>query len=251
MPSDSQDDPLPLEVSGRVQFTTTCWSVVLEAADPECPGSQDAFAQLYQDYWFPLYAYVRRRGWSPHEAEDLTQDFFVSLLEKKRLRGLEREGGRFRSFLLKSLQNFLTNAWDRAGALKRGGGCVVVPLDTSEAEAHFLADPFTPAPEAGFDRNWAFTLIGNAIQNLERELRAGGKEKLFLHLRPHLQGDSNGRPYAEIALELGMSEGAVKVAVHRLRHRCGELLRAEVARTVDRPEELERELSHLMSVVAS
>ena len=242
---------MPEPTTEPSQFTTTHWSVVLEAAQPESAGGVEAFGRLYRDYWYPLYAYVRRRGRSPHEAEELTQDFFVVLLERERLRGLERGGGRFRSFLLKGLQNFLANEWDRATARKRGGGCAVVPLQEVDAESVFLADPSVLAPEAGFERNWAFAVIAIATQNLETELRAAGKEKLFQHLRPHLQGDGGGRPYAEIATDLGLSEGAVKVTVHRLRQRYGELLRAEVARTVGSDAEVAEELRHLIEIVST
>lgn len=236
---------------GSARFTTTHWSVILEAARPEAPGSVDAFARLYRDYWYPLYAYVRRRGRSPHDAEDLTQDFFSSLLEHQRLRGLDRGGGRFRSFLLKALQNFLANEWDRATARKRGGGCAIVPLDEVEAESRFLADPTQPAPELGFERAWAFTVIELALRNLESELRAAGKGAWFERLRPHLQSDPKGRPYAELGAELGMTEGAVKVAVHRLRQRYGELLRAEVARTVASEADIAEELRHLIATVSA
>jgi len=161
------------------QFTTTHWSVVLEAARPDSPGSVEAFARLYGDYWYPLYAYVRRRGRSPQEAEDLTQDFFVALFDRQRLHGLEREGGRFRSFLLKALQNFLANEWDRATALKRGGGCAISSLEEIDAESKYLRAPSHEKVEASFDRDWAFTLIEHAMENLETELVASGKKKLF------------------------------------------------------------------------
>ncbi len=236
---------------GSARFTTTHWSVILEAACPEAPGSVDAFARLYRDYWHPLYAYLRRRGYSHHEAEDLNQGFLVSLLERDRLRDLERGGGRFRSFLLKALQNFLANEWDRATAAKRGGGQAIVPLDDVNAESRLLADPTQAAPETGFDREWAFTVIDHAMRALAFELRAAGKETLYDHLRPHLQGDRNGRPYAEIAADLGMSEGAVKVGVHRLRQRYGELLQAEVARTVGSEAEIAEELRHLIAIVSA
>lgn len=233
-----------------VRFTTTHWSVILEAACPEAPGSVDAFARLYRDYWYPLYAYVRRRGRSHQEAEDLTQAFFVTLLERERLRGLERGGGRFRSFLLKALQNFLANEWDRAAALKRGGGQFIVPLEDVDAESRYLAAPAGAEAEADYDRNWALAVLALTMRNLEAELRAAGKEQLIEPLRPHLQGDRNGRPYAQIAAELGMSEGAVKVAVHRLRQRYRELLLAEVARTVDGEAEVAEELRHLIAIVS-
>jgi RNA polymerase sigma factor (sigma-70 family) len=239
------------QATGPPRFTTTHWSVVLEAARPDSPGGVDAFARLYRDYWYPLYAYVRRRGRSPHEAEDLTQDFFVSLIERQRLTGLEHQGGRFRSFLLRALQNFLANEWDRATAQKRGGGHSIVPLDEVDAESRFLANSATDTPEAAFDRNWAFAVLEHAMQHLEAELRSAGKESILQQLRPHLQGDRGGRPYAEIAAEWGLSESAVKTTVHRLRRRFGELLRAEVARTAGGPAEVERELRHLLEVVSS
>jgi RNA polymerase sigma factor (sigma-70 family) len=248
LPGDARTGDL---TSGSPRFTTTHWSVVLEAAHPDSPGGMEAFAQLYRDYWYPLYAYVRRRGHTQHEAEDLVQDFFLALLERQRLRDLERSGGRFRSFLLKALQNFLANAWDHTSAQKRGGGLPTLALDDMDAETRFLADPSTSAPESEFERNWAFTVIARAMQTLESELRAGGKENLFQLLRPHLQGERNGRPYAAIAPDLGMTEGAVKVAVHRLRQRYGELLRAEVGRTVDDEAELAEEVRHLISIVSA
>ena len=233
------------------RFTTTHWSVVLEAARPESPGGAEAFARLYRDYWQPLYAYVRRRGRGPHEAEDLTQDFFVALLEKERLHGVERGGGRFRSFLLKSLQNFLANEWDRATARKRGGGGAFVPLDGLDSESRFLADPSAGSPEAAFERSWALAVIGHALRSLEEEVRTAGRPELLTHLRPHLLGDRGGRSYAELAAELGLSEGAVKVTVHRLRRRYGEFLRAEVVRTVGSEADVADELRHLIRVVSA
>ena len=250
MPDLSQEPTLPQGI-GPSQFTTTHWSVILEAARPDSPGGMDALARLYRDYWYPLYAYVRRRGRSPQDAEDLTQDFFVALLEKRRLSGLERGGGRFRSFLLKALQNFLANEWDRVTAKKRGGGGAIVSLDDIDAESRYLADSSSDDPEAGFERHWAFAVIEQAMRNLEMELRGTGKEHILGHLRPHLQGDRNGRPYAEIATELGVTESAVKMTVHRLRQRYGELLRAEVARTVSDETEVDRELRHLIQVVSA
>lgn len=236
--------------TGPAQFTTTHWSVILEAAQPESPQAVDAFARLYQDYWYPLYAHVRRRGHSPHEAEDLAQGFFVSLLERQRLQGLERGGGRFRSFLLKSLQNFLANEWDRAKARKRGGDFSFASLEEVDAESRYLADSASESPEAGFDRRWAYSVIEHALRRLEDELRGAGKEKLLEQLRPHLQGDRAGRPYAEIATEWGLSESAVKMSVQRLRQRYAGLLRAEVSRTVGNDGDIESELRHLLEVVS-
>jgi RNA polymerase sigma factor (sigma-70 family) len=236
--------------TGPSYFPTTHWSVILEAADPDSPGAVEGFGQLYRDYWYPLYAYVRRCGRPPHEAEELTQDFFVTLLQRERLRGLERQGGRFCSFLLKALQNFLATEWNRASAQKRGGGIQAVSLDDLDAESYFLADSTGPTPEADFERNWAMAVIEHSLQNLEREVEANGKGDLFAQLRPHLQGDRNGRPYAEIAAEFGLSAGAVKVKVHRLRQRYGEFLRAELARTVGEDKDIAEELRHLLQAVS-
>jgi RNA polymerase sigma-70 factor (ECF subfamily) len=180
----------------------------------------------------------------------LTQDFFVALLERERLRGLERGGGRFRSFLLKALQNFLANEWDRARAKKRGGGSLIASLDENDAESRYLADPSSENPETSFERHWAYTVIEHAMKNLEAELQVAGKENLLEMFRPHLQGDRNGRPYAEIAAEMGFTESAVKMTVRRLRQRYGELLRAEVARTVTDDSEIEGEVRYLIEVVS-
>lgn len=235
---------------GRSRFTTTHWSMILEAARPEGPGGVEAFARLYCDYRYPLYAYLRRRGYDHHAAEDLNQSFFVSLLERERLRDLERGGGRFRSFLLKSLQNFLANEWDRAKAVKRGGGQAQLPLDELGVESRFLADPVPVAPEIGFEREWAYAVIEHAMRALAEELRAAGKGALYEQLKPHLQGDRGGRPYSEIARDLRMTEGAVKVSVFRLRQRYGELLREEVARTVGSEGEIVEELRNLIAIVS-
>lgn len=236
---------------GSAPFSTTCWTNVLSAARPDSLDGRDAFGALYRDYWRPLYAYLRRKGHAPAEAEDLLQDFFVTLLERERLAGLEREGGKFRSFLLRALHNFLANAWDRKTALKRGGGAEVLSLDVPESERQYLADrPDELTADRAFERQWAFATLERVMARLEAEARAAGKAKPFAHLRPQLQGDRGGRPYAELAAELGTSEGALKVMVHRLRARYGELLREEIARTVGTPEEVAGEVRYLISVVA-
>lgn len=232
-------------------FRTTHWTVVLQAARPDDAGSTDAFAQLYRDYWPPLYSYVRRRGLSPAEAEDITQGFFYRLIEKNALGNLQREGGRFRSYLLGGLANFMANEWDRARTQKRGSGQAAIPLDAEEGEAIFqsLKDA-TGTPAVIFEREWVFTLLAQVMNRLQAEEAASGKSPFFQDAKPHLQGERSGLPYAEIAARHAMSEGAVKVAVYRLRQRYGELLRETIARTVSSPAEVEDELLHLLRVIA-
>jgi RNA polymerase sigma factor (sigma-70 family) len=246
-------DPLNARLfpSGNGAFATTHWSVVLRAGQQaKEPEAREAFAHVYLDYWYPLYAYVRRRGHAPANAEDITQDFFLHLLEKQSLQGLEQSGGRFRSFLLRSLDNFLANEWDRRHAQKRGSGEPVLSLNAADGEskyAHVVSDRDTP--ETLFERQWALTLLSNVLEQLRQECEATGKSGLFEDLRLHLQGDRQGPPYAEIAARQGMSEGAVKVTVYRLRQRYVELLRGEIARTVSRPEEVDEELQHLVALM--
>lgn len=241
----------PSEGRGPVAFRTTHWTVVLEAARPGTEQSHEAFARIYLDYWYPLYAYIRRRGYSPPDAEDIAQNFFVHLIEKQSLEGLEREGGRFRSFLLRSLDNFLANDWNRARAQKRGEGVPLLSLNVTDDEAKFLAETsVTETPETLFERQWVFTLLAKVLEHLRAECEASGKGGLFEALGPHLQGDRAGLPYAEIAARHGMSEGAVKVAAHRLRQRYGELLCEEIGRTVGSGEEVEGELRYLIAVTA-
>lgn len=242
----------PTGVAGSAAFCTTHWTVVLDAARPGTERSQEAFARIYLDYWYPLYAYIRRRGHSPPDAEDITQNFFLHLIEKESLDGLEREGGKFRSFLLRSLDYFLANAWHRAQAQKRGGGVQPLSLDAAQAEARFSAEPTTPdTPETLFERQWVFTLLSHVLDRLGTECEVSGKGLLFGDLRSHLQGERNGSPYAEVAARHQMSEGAVKVAVHRLRQRYGELLREEIARTVGSADEVDEELRRLIAIAGS
>jgi RNA polymerase sigma-70 factor (ECF subfamily) len=238
--------------TGNGNFVTTHWTVVLLAGqEGKVPEAREAFAQVYLDYWYPLYAYARRRGYAPPNAEDITQDFFVHLMEKKSLQGLEQLGGRFRSFLLRSLDNFLANDWDRRHAQKRGNGEPVLSLNVEDGEAKYsLATPDRDTPESLFERQWVVTLLAKVLETLRRDCASGGKAQLFEDLRLHLQGDRQGPAYAEIAARHGLSEGAVKVTVHRLRHRYGELLRQEIARTVSSPAEVDEELSHLISLTA-
>lgn len=232
-------------------FRTTHWTVVLQAVCLDAPDSTAAFGQLYRDYFPPLYSYVRRRGFAPADAEDVIHGFFARLIEKGAFSQLQRDGGRFRSYILGSLKNFLSNEWDRAQAQKRGAGRRPVPLDANEGECCFLSlKDEAGDPESLFERQWVFALLSQVMWRLQAEVAAGGKGSFFEDAKPHLQGERNGLPYSEISARHAMSEGAVKVAVHRLRHRYGDLLREEVARTVSSPAEVGEELRYLLQVVA-
>jgi RNA polymerase sigma factor (sigma-70 family) len=236
--------------SGGQKFQTTHWTSILQVAGPDSNAASDAFARLYLDYWYPLYAYVRRRGLSRSEAEDLTQDFLTRLLEKRALATLKPEGGRFRSFLLRSLDNFLANEWDRTHAQKRGSGARALSLNLEEGESRFALEHCEhETPESLFEKRWVFTLLEHVRERLRHEYAQAHKADLFDELRVYLQSDRAGPPYAEVASRRGMSEGAVKVAVHRLRHQYGELLRHEISRTVSSAAEVDEELRALIAVV--
>lgn len=229
-------------------FLTTHWSVVLAARDPDSPKSTEALEALCCTYWFPLYAFVRRQGSNPHDAQDLTQEFFARVLEKGYLHSAKQEKGRFRTFLLVALKRFLANEWDRQQAQKRGGGKLIVPIDPELAESRFLAGPATELqPDLLFDRQWALTLLERTMTRLRQEYVSTGRAKLFELLRGCLAKDESALPYSEIAARLNLSEPAVKMAVQRLRARYRELLRAEIADTVAGPEEVEEEIRHLFS----
>jgi len=231
-------------------FETTHWTVVMAAAGANSTHAMEAFGKLYGDYWYPLYAYARRRGASPHESQDLVQGFFVRLLEKDLLAGMSRDGGKFRSFLLRSFDNFVINVRERANAIKRGGGVPALPLHFDDAESRYKLDPTdNVTPESLFELHWTMTLLERVLQVLRQEYCDSGKEAMFADLQCYLQGDKSGRPYAEIALSRGMTENAVKTAVYRLRLRYGELLRREISRTVSSASEVQEELRHLISVI--
>ena len=204
-------------------------------------------AQLCNAYWYPLYAYVRRKGYLPTDAQDLTQEFFARLLARNYVTAADRQKGKFRSFLLGTFEHFLAKEWRRAHAEKRGGGQVAFSLDETDAENRYLLEPaheLTPAKI--FDRRWATTILDQAMARLAEECRANRKGELFQTVEPLLSGDSAGASYAELARSLNTTEGALKVAVHRLRQRYGELVRAEIAQTVASPAEVEQELQELL-----
>jgi RNA polymerase sigma-70 factor (ECF subfamily) len=207
--------------------------------------------KLCRAYWPPIYAFVRRQGHGPHDAQDLTQEFFARLLEKNYLADVNRAKGRFRSFLLASLKHFLANEWDKARAQKRGGGKILIPIDAATADTSCGFEPADDStPEKIFERRWALTLLEQVLRRLREEHVRDGKEKLFDQLKPTLTEASREVRYAEIAECIGASEGAVKVAVHRLRKRYREVLRAEIAATVASPGEVEDELRNLFAALA-
>ncbi len=230
-------------------FLTTHWSVVLSAREKQSPESAAALETLCRTYWYPLYAFLRRQGRPPHDAQDLTQGFFARLLEKDYLQAVAREKGKFRTFLLVALKRFLANAWDHEHALKRGGFATVVSIDQELAESKFAAEPsHNLQPDVLFDRQWATTLLESAMARLREEYVASGRSKLFEHLQNCLAWGESALPYGEIATRLKLTEPAVRMAVHRLRARYREILRAEIAHTVSRPEEVDEEIRDLFSV---
>lgn len=236
--------------SGPQQFATTRWSVVLAAGARASPAGSQALATLCASYWYPLYAYVRRRGFDPHEAQDLTQEFFAHLLDSEAVGIATPERGRFRSFLLASLQNFLANHWRKETAQKRGGGKVVLSLDLAAGEERYVAEPAHElTPEKVYERRWALTLLQQVVDALAAEYAADGKGQLFEHLKPYLGGTLDGLPYADLANKIGMSVGSIKVAVHRLRRRCGDLLREQIAETVADPASVDDELRDLFAAL--
>jgi RNA polymerase sigma-70 factor (ECF subfamily) len=233
-----------------VVFATTHWSMVLSAGEADSPEADQALARLCKSYWYPLYAYVRRQGYKPEEAQDLTQEFFARLLAKNYLKSLDRQKGKFRSFLLAAMEHFLAKEWRDARRLKRGGGRPILSLDEQDVEARYLIEPAEEmTAERIFERRWAFTVLEQAIQRLREEFAAAGKGALFESLQGFLSGEKTA--YAQLESRLDMSEGAIKVAVHRMRQRYGDLLRQEIANTVSAPEDVDEEVRYLISVISA
>jgi len=239
------------EAKSPAQFATTRWSLVVSAGKQhDLPRAREALATLCQAYWYPLYAFLRRQGTSAEDAQDLVQAFFVELLEKQRLAAADPERGKFRSFLLVSLRHFQANQWRREAAQKRGGGVPAVSLDLEVGERRFALEPAHEiTAERIFQRQWAMTLLEQTLAALRAEFAAARKAEQFERLIPYLGGD-RGVPYNELAAELGTTEGALKVAVHRFRGRWREVLREQIAQTVAGPEEVEEELRELFDAVA-
>ncbi len=231
-------------------FVTTHWSVVVSAGKQPSAESQRALETLCRTYWYPLYAYVRRRGHSPADAEDSTQEFFAQLLEHNWVARADPDRGRFRSFLLMAMSRFLANEWDKARTLKRGGNVRLVPFPLDTAETRYAREPAdTSTPEQAFEKQWAVTTLEEVLQQLRAEYEQDNKGALFDALKPCLVGTRELQPYAELAAQLGMSEGATKVAVCRLRDRYRQRLKEEIARTVASATEVDSELRHLFRVL--
>jgi RNA polymerase sigma-70 factor (ECF subfamily) len=248
MPDDPSINPA---LPGAGRFATTHWSVILAAGQPESTSYKQALETLCRTYWFPLYVYLRRQGHDAHQAEDHTQAFLAFLLEKHGLRLADPKRGRFRSFLLTSLKNFLANQRARARAQKRGGGRKVLSLDIENAERQYALKRHDElSPEKLFARSWALTVLDRTMARLQAEAANKKKSKLFERLRAYLTAGENASPYGEIAAELKMSEGTVRVAAHRLRRRYRELLRDEIAQTVTTEDQIDQEIRDLFVALA-
>jgi DNA-directed RNA polymerase specialized sigma24 family protein len=239
------------ESPSSAHFPSTCWSRVAHASDPADPEAARALDGLCRDYWYPLYAFVRRRGFGPDDAGDLVQGFLADLLERRDLAGADRQRGRFRSFLRAACAHYVAHQRERDQALKRGGGRRSVSIDLPAAEGRYCLEPTHElTAERLFERRWALDLLGHVLGRLEGEAVEAGKGRLFGYLRPMLEGDDRADSYRDVGTAVGLSEGAVKVAAHRLRARYRDLLREEVARTVVDPSEVDAELADLISTLA-
>ena len=237
-------------LTGSSQFPTTRWTLVVAAGDPHRKEARSALVSLCENYWYPLYAYLRKRGYSADEAQDLTQEFFVRVLEGRYLDRAAPEKGRFRSFILTSLKFFVADEQDRHRARKRGGGAVLVPLAFSSGEERYQREPaHDETPERVFERRWALSLLDRVVERLRAEFVTHGRVEHFEMLKAFLLGASEA-PYAELARGMNTSEGALKVAIHRLRKRYRELFRQEIADTVADPAEVESELRFLAAVLS-
>jgi RNA polymerase sigma factor (sigma-70 family) len=247
----SSPEPAASERDARA-FVTTRWSVVLQMRGSPSADSAKALQELCRAYWYPLYWFVRRRGMSPHDTEDVIQSFFTFLLEKEVFARADRERGRFRTFLLCSLKNFQANERARQECQKRGGGHEFVSFEGLKAESRYEAEPSSDlSPERLYDQKWAASLLDRVLHTLRREYAAAGKDAVFEELRVLLWGGRSTMSYDSIAQKLATTEGAVKVAVHRLRSRFKERLRDEVAETVDDPAAVEDELRHLLAALSA
>ena len=233
------------------QFATTHWGVVLAARDKNDSHASDALEALCRTYWYPIYAYVRRRGYDADDAQDLTQEFFTRLLAKEGLSNVTQAKGKFRSFLLASVNHLLADERDRSRRQKRGGGQIVLSFDTQSAEGRYqleLADPWTP--EKLFERRWALALVEHVLHRLHQEYSQNGKAELFSVLKDSLTGGKAELDYPSAARRLAMTEGAVRTAVYRLRQRFGEQFRLAVAETLTDPNDLDAEMRHVLAALS-
>jgi RNA polymerase sigma factor (sigma-70 family) len=238
------------EPPSAARFPTTCWGRILQAGDPDEPESRAALESLCRDYWYPLYAFVRRKGHDPETAQDLVQGLFAHLLERDDLRGLGPEWGRFRSFLMACCTHHLARHHEQERAAKRGGGRIAIPIDALTAESRFGGEPCHDlTAERLFERRWALTLLDQVLAGLDAEMGRSDKRALYRRLRPALLGDEAAPSHQVIADELGLTVGAVKMAAHRLRMRYRERLREEIARTVADPSEIDGEIQALLATV--
>lgn len=240
-------DPISVPGISRFGFHTTAWSLVLAASRNPTTDARHALAALCQTYWNPVYAFIRRRGHTPDQAQDLTQGFFALLLEKQFLRDVHQQRGRFRSFLLAAVKHFLANERDRSHAVKRGGGRVPISIDVLEAESWYApAAVEATTPERLFERRWALSVLEHVMARLRAEYSAMGKTEQFARLEALLTKDARCEPLAQ---EMGVSAGALRMSVHRLRRKYRHVLREEIAETVSTPAEIDEEIRFLMSVL--
>ncbi|MEO7299677.1 MAG: sigma-70 family RNA polymerase sigma factor [Verrucomicrobiota bacterium] len=242
------DSPTSASTVPNDIFVTTHWTAVLAAGRKHTPQSDQALEELCRSYWFPLYAYVRRRGHSKEDAEDLTQAFFARFLEKNYFEGVRAERGRFRAFLLASLKHFLANEWDKSQRQKRGGGAAHLSLDWQTADTQFqIASPNELSPDQAYDREWAVALLAKVIRRLEAECENDGRGEQFKYLKIFLSAEKGTIPYVDAAKSSGMEEGAMRVAVHRLRKRYRQLLADETAQTLADPAQANEEMKTLFT----
>ena len=242
----------PKTQSGKADFPSTHWSAILSAGSEESPQARDALERICRSYWFPLYAFLRRKGHPYAEAQDLTQQFLLHILEKHSIRSAQRERGKFRSFLLTSLNHFLTDEWRRQTAQKRGGGQVISLSAFSDAESRFQSEPLQElSPDCTFDKTWALTLLEKTLARLRQEWARSGKEAFFDRLKGFILAAAQAPPYRELAAEASTTEAAVKMTICRLRRRFREILCDEIAQTVERPEEIEEEIQYFIKVLTS
>jgi RNA polymerase sigma-70 factor (ECF subfamily) len=237
--------------AGPVDFTTTHWSLVLRVGHNDTPKAAAALEQLCRSYWFPIYAYICRRNRDPEAAKDLTQAFFMHLLDQNLVARAEPEKGRFRAFVLTLLKNFLINEHERGRAQKRGGGQFQISLDAVDSDVRYRLEPIEDqAPDRQFDQKWAQEILTRSLEKLRHDYEASGMAARFEALKPFLPQGHQPASYAETAVALGLSEPAAKSAIFTLRRRFADIFRREIAQTVDSPEDAEAEMRHLLAALA-